>query len=207
MPDALDLIAYAAALIALAGLAQAVVGWWAVRRHGDRSPSALATIRPGVTILKPLHGDEPLLEEALASFCTQDYAPYQIIFGLQDPADPALHVIRRLRTRHPNVDISVVIDPTQHGVNRKVSNLINMAAEARYDVIVMADSDIHAAPNYLADLVGALERPGVGLVTTLYAGFGSRLGPGGLPGRDHGADPEHARSYWRSARAGASLGR
>ncbi len=51
---------------------------------------------------------------------------FQIVFGLQDAADPALHVVRRLRARFPHVDIEVVIDPAQHGVNRKISNLINM---------------------------------------------------------------------------------
>ncbi len=124
-------------------------------------------------VLKPLHGDEPMLEEALASFCAQDYATYQLVFGLQDPADPALHVIRRLRARFPDVDMEVVIDPTQHGVNRKVGNLINMYAHAKYDVIVMADSDIHAAPDYLTQLVATLAHPNTGLVTTLYAGLGA----------------------------------
>jgi ceramide glucosyltransferase len=133
----------------------------------------MTAARPGVTVLKPLHGDEPLLEQALASFCAQDYAPFQIVFGLQDPGDPALHVIRRLRARFPQVDMDIVIDPAQHGVNRKVSNLINMVHQARHDVIVMADSDIHAAPDYLSDLVAALDQPGTGLVTTLYAGFGA----------------------------------
>ena len=56
-------------------------------------------LRPPVTILKPLHGDEPMLEAALESFCTQDYDRFQIVFGVQDPADPALHVVRRLQRR------------------------------------------------------------------------------------------------------------
>jgi ceramide glucosyltransferase len=172
MAGAIGLVASSTALIAAAGLAQALVGWGAVRRHGAQHANFPVT-QPGVTILKPLHGDEPLLEQALASFCAQDYAPFQIVFGLQDPGDPALRVIQRLRARFPEVDIAVVIDPAQHGVNRKVSNLINMIHEARYDVIVMADSDIHAAPDYLSDLVGALDQPGIGLVTTLYAGFGA----------------------------------
>ncbi len=174
MPAASDIVAYIAALVAAGGLAQAVAGWWAVRRHhGGKLVHAGPPPRVPVTILKPLHGDEPLLEEALATFCTQDYGAYQIVFGLQDPADPALHVIRRLCTRFPDVDIQVVIDPTQHGVNRKISNVINMFHQAKHDVIVMADSDIHAAPDYLSDLVTALAAPGVGLVTTLYAGVGS----------------------------------
>jgi ceramide glucosyltransferase len=173
MWDAFTLTAYATASIAVAGLVQAAAGWWSVRRHDSKSSGPATTSGPAVTILKPLHGDEPLLEEALASFCGQDYGPFQIVFGLQDPADPALAIIRRLRVRYPEVDIAVVIDPTQHGVNRKVSNLINMLPAARHDIIVMADSDIHATPSYLAELVSTLQRPGVGLVTTLYAGFGS----------------------------------
>ena len=173
MLDAFNLVAYAAALIVVAGLVQAVAGWWAVRRHRRAPAVAPAPWRPGVSVLKPLHGDEPLLEEALASFCAQDYGPFQVVFGLHDAADPALHVIRRLRARFPAVDIAVVIDPALHGVNRKVSNLINMAHMAKHEVIVMADSDIHAAPDYLADLVDTLAQPGVGLVTTLYAGVGA----------------------------------
>ncbi len=166
------LLAVLAALATLAGLLQAVVGWWAVRRfsRADREPGLW---RPPVTILKPLHGDEPLLEQALATFCSQDYPAFQIVFGLQDAADPALQVIRRLRARFPAIDVDVVIDSAQHGVNRKVSNLINMYPRAKHDLIVMADSDIHATPDYLHQLVTALGRSGVGLSTTLYAGFGA----------------------------------
>ena len=174
IPAASEIAAYAAAAVAGGGLAQAVAGWWAVRRHRGSNPAHTGPApRVPVTILKPLHGDEPLLEEALATFCTQDYGVYQLVFGLQDPADPALHVIRRLRARFPDADIDVVIDPALHGVNRKISNVINMFPKAKHDVIVMADSDIHAAPDYLSDLVTALAVPGVGLVTTLYAGVGS----------------------------------
>ena len=172
MLQATTLLAVLAAAATLAGLVQAVIGWWAVRRF-SRARRQPGPWRPPITILKPLHGDEPLLEQALATFCGQDYPAFQIVFGLQDPADPALHVIRQMRARFPTVDIDVVIDPAQHGVNRKVSNLINMYSRAKYDVIVMADSDIHAGPDYLHQLATALDKDGVGLVTTLYAGFGA----------------------------------
>lgn len=165
-----DMPALGAALVAAAGLTQTVAGWAAVRRFRVRRPSPSAE-SPAVTVLKPLHGDEPLLEEALASFCAQDYPRFQIVFGLQDPADPALHVLHRLRARFPDVDMTAVIDPTPHGANRKVANLINMLPFARHGMLVIADSDIHAAPDYLRHLVAALAEPGVGLVTTLYAGL------------------------------------
>ena len=67
-------------------------------------------MRP-VTVLKPLHGDEPLLEEALASVCRQDYPALQVVFGVQDAADTALPVVRRLQARFPGCDIAVVVDP------------------------------------------------------------------------------------------------
>ena len=68
---------------------------------------------------------------------------------MQDPADPALAVVRRLQAQFPGRDIALVVDPTPHGANRKVGNLINMLPAARHDVLVIADSDVHVAPDYL----------------------------------------------------------
>ncbi len=167
---AADGAAIAAAALAGCGLVQAAAGWRALSRFCAR-PAPVAAALPPITVLKPLHGDEPLLEQALASFCAQDYPAFQIVFGLQDPADPALHVLHRLRDRFPALDMSVVVDPTPHGANRKIANLINMFAHARHDTLVIADSDIHAAPDYLRHLAAALSDPGCGLVTTLYAGL------------------------------------
>lgn len=173
------------ASLTLAGVAQSVAGWLAVRRF-SRQPIAAPAIRPPVTVLKPLHGDEPLLEAALASYCKQSYPEFQLVFGVQDAADPALRVLRRLRARFPDVDMAVVVDPTPHGANRKVANLINMLPDAKHDVLVIADSDIHAAPDYLDSLVRSLAVPGMGLATTLYAGLPSgdsltgRLGSAGI---------------------------
>jgi len=167
-----DVLTLATTALAAIGVLQLSAGWLAVNRFVNRK-TVLPELRPPVTILKPLHGDEPLLEDALASFCAQDYPEFQIVFGLQDPADLALDVLARLRARFPDVDMVVVVDPTPHGLNRKVGNLINMAPRARHDVLVIADSDIHAAPDYLSQLVAGLQAPGVGLVTTLYTGLPS----------------------------------
>jgi len=156
--------------LSLAGLCQAWAACALLRRFLARARRHAADL-PAVTVLKPLHGDEPLLEDALASLCAQDYPRFQIVFGVQDPADPALAVVARLRARFADCDIAVVVDPMSHGANRKIGNLINMLSSARHDVLVISDSDVHVAVDYLRDLVGLLEQPGIGLVTTLYAGF------------------------------------
>lgn len=161
------------ALLACIGMGQAVAGWLLCRRAVSRMalPDPNGHALPPITLLKPLHGDEPMLERALETVIRQDYPAFQIVFGVQDPADTAIAVVNRLRARFPEADITLVVDPTDHGRNRKVGNLINMFPAARHDVLVIADSDLHVRPDYLTRLVAALEAPNVGLVTTLYAGL------------------------------------
>jgi ceramide glucosyltransferase len=124
-----------------------------------------------VTLLKPLHGAEPRLAECLTSFCTQDYSgPVQIIFGLQDGSDPALAIAKDLKEKFPALDIGITVDPTAHGTNAKISNLINMNATAKHDVLLAVDSDILAPPDYLEQVVALLQKPGTGAVSVLYYG-------------------------------------
>jgi ceramide glucosyltransferase len=127
---------------------------------------------PRVTILKPLHGAEPGLLESLASFCTQDYpGPVQIVFGVQDPRDEAIAVVEQLRAQHGANHIDLVVDATMHGLNRKVSNLVNMWRRVEHEIVVVADSDMRVEPDYLSRVVAALEERGVGAVTCLYHGL------------------------------------
>ncbi len=165
--------------LTLGGLVQAGAGWLAVRRF--RTHRAPRGKRPPISVLKPLHGDEPMLEAALETFCTQDYPDLQIVFGVQDAADTAIPLVERLRRKYPGLDMELVIDPTPHGSNHKVANLINMFPSARHNVLVISDSDMHAAPDYLAQVADSLAVPGTGLVTTLYTGLPTRAGlPGAL---------------------------
>lgn len=155
--------------LSLAALGQGAAGGFFLRRL-MRQPTPQPAMRPPVTVLKPLHGDEPGLEAALESFFRQDYPSFQLVFGVQDAADPALAVLARLRARHPGADVALAIDPARHGSSGKVSNLINMLTLATHDTLVIADSDLLVAPDYLDRVVAALQRPGAGLVTTLYTG-------------------------------------
>jgi ceramide glucosyltransferase len=171
------IIVIIAVAISVIGIAQAVAGWIAVCWFANRVAAVgrarsggAGMMLPAVTVLKPLHGDEPLLEEALASVCRQDYPMFQIVFGVSDPGDTALPVAQRVRAQFGKTDIAIVTDATRHGENLKVGNLINMLPDAKHDVLVIADSDMHVAEDWLRRLVCALQEPGVGLVTTIYTG-------------------------------------
>jgi ceramide glucosyltransferase len=134
-------------------------------------PKSEPSSYPAVTIVKPLRGPELALLSNLLSFCRQDYpGKVQFLFGVSDADDPALKAVDDLRRLHPDAHITVVADARLHGPNRKVSNLLNMLPKAEHDVLVFADSDVGVAPDYLRNVVGELQRPGVGLVTCVYRG-------------------------------------
>jgi len=170
----------AMALAAIATL-QCLAGWLVVVRFATRR-RRVGRMRPPITVLKPLHGDEPLLEQGLETLCRQHYPTYQVVFGVQLSSDPAAGVVRRLQSRFPGRDLKLVVDPTQHGRNQKVGNLINMLPLARHEVLVIADSDLHVAPDYLERLAAALEPPATGVATTLYVGLPATRGIPGLLG-------------------------
>lgn len=152
--------------------------------HGRDVPSAGAGVSghlQPVSVLKPLCGVEPRLYENLRSFCVQAYPNYELVFGVRDNEDPAIDVVRRLRTEFPQLGIVLVIDPRLHGSNPKVSNLINMLPRAKYDWFVLADSDISVPADYLTRVAAPLAGSDVGIVTCLYhgiarLGFWSRMG-------------------------------
>jgi ceramide glucosyltransferase len=123
-----------------------------------------------VTVLKPLCGHEDRLEANLDTLCRQTHPHCQIVFGVRAADDPAIAVVRRLQERHPGRDIELVIDPRVIGSNLKVSNLANMMTAARHPWLVLADSDISVAPDYLERVTRPLADPRVGIVTCLYRG-------------------------------------
>jgi len=140
---------------------------WRVGRF--RGPQAASSSHlPPVTVMKPLCGLDPELRDNLRSFCRLDYPAYQIVFGVRSAGDPALAIACEIQREFPERDIAIVVDQRIHGANYKVSNLINMIAEAKHDVLVIVDSDMRVAPTYLARIVAPLVDPKVGAVTCLY---------------------------------------
>ena len=160
-----------ASLIAVAGCGFLIAATILVARAALSPARPRALAMPAVTVLKPLHGDEPGLLDNLGSFCSQDYpGPIQVVFGVQDPGDGAVAVVEHLQKTQAARDLDLVIDTKVHGLNRKVSNLVNMAPRIRHDVVVLADSDMRVDPDYLSRVTAALDEPGVGAVTCLYYG-------------------------------------
>ncbi len=154
------------ALPALAGAAYyllAVIAAWKFRRR----PRPPAGDLPPVSVLKPLHGSDPGLYQALESHARQDYPDFELVFGVSNPSDPALEHVRRLQRDFAALPVSVYVVPTA-APNAKVGVLRELSRRARHPLLVINDSDIVVGPRYLREVVAGLRPPQAGLVTCLY---------------------------------------
>src|SRR6202158_1699526 len=150
------------------------------RRRKLKQPPLPESQLPSVSILKPLKGVDPEIWESFCSHCEQDYPQFQLIFGVSDPADPAIEVVRKLQAKYPNLPIDLIVCDRVLGANIKVSSLVQMLPAARHEILLVNDSDIRVPSDYLRKVITPLRDASVGLVTCLYRGvaaptLGSRL--------------------------------
>ena len=170
-------IAGVTALLAVAGIVYMALALWSARDF-DRTVrrGAQATgFAPGVTILKPVKGVDQRMYAGFVSHCKQQYAgAYEIVFGVSSMDDPAVAEIRRLMAEFPGCAIRLVLCAERLGTSGKVSNLVQMLPEARYEHIIVNDSDILVSPNYLTRVMNVFAPRGdakpVGMVTAPYIG-------------------------------------
>jgi ceramide glucosyltransferase len=182
-------------ILALAACLYTILAIFSVRRFARVKAAAKPWKSPGVSVLKPLYGAEEGLYDNLLSFCRQSYSgPIQILLGVHDEDDAAAAIAwrvaaaaraGRIEGAPARLTVELVVDPARHGTNGKVSNLINLSARIEHELVVIADSDISVAPDYLDRLTASLLRPGVGIVTCLYrgaalSGFWSQIGAMGV---------------------------
>jgi len=150
------------------------------RRGLKMSRSAGPVFYPPVSILKPLKGTDPDIYQSFRSHCLQEYPAYEIIFGVSDAGDPAVASVEQLQREFPDHGVRLVVCTEKLGANVKVSNLEQMMQAARYQYLIVNDSDIRVDADYLQRVLAPLAEGSVGMVTCLYRGvpeatFGSRL--------------------------------
>lgn len=174
----------------MSSLAMICLGLWAssfiLALYGTRR--ALKTLKPRlsedvdykpVSILKPLKGLDPDIKENLESFFRLDYPEFEIIFSVEDTADPVNGIVEELIKQYPNVHAKLICGAINWGPNPKVNNLIKSYSVAKYDFILITDSNVRVPEEYLLHVVDKM-KPDVGVVTTCIAardakGLGGRL--------------------------------
>lgn len=120
--------------------------------------------KSAVSVLKPVHGVEPSMREAIASHTVLE-GNYEFLCGVRE-GDPAIDLIARF----PKARAVPVHTQTPNG---KVGALIDLEREARHALLVVNDADIRVETDYLLRVTAPLMNQEVGLVTCLYRAEGS----------------------------------
>jgi ceramide glucosyltransferase len=166
-----------AAIASLAYTAAAIAASAHFARRGREHAERL----PPVTLLVPLRGAEPLLEENLRAFALQDYPEVQMVLGVAREDDPALPIARRVAAALPDRRIDIDVGEIAGARNPKLANVLSMMRLARHATMILADSDTRVDADYVRDVTAPLQTPEIGAVTCLFAGvpdatFASKLG-------------------------------
>jgi len=168
-------------VLAVAGIAYYFIAIIAARLLILARRAPLPSFTPSVSILKSLKGLDPGMLDAFRSHCRQNYAgEFELLFGFSSGDDPALPAVHQLQAEFPNHTIRLIECPARLGSTGKVSTLVQLLPHARFEYLLINDSDITVGPHYLTlvmdQFVPRQSRPNdqrpksVGLVTALYRG-------------------------------------
>lgn len=143
------------------------------RHRASPNPnSSESRLRPGVSVIKPVCGDEPQLFRSLETFCTQNYPTFEIVIGAFDNEDPALREAERLKEFHTEVPVTISAPVVKDAFNRKIAILETLTPVAKYEIMIISDSDIQVGTEYIETLVREMTEPGVSAVTCAYRARG-----------------------------------
>ena len=161
---------------AIGGIAYFLLALWAAQKLKRTGPLATAgqAYLPPVSLLKPLYGVDPELKTNLETFFRQDYPVFEILFAVRNESDPSAAVVQQLMKCFANTPCTLIVTGDPPYPNAKVFSLEKMAKRASHELLVITDSDVSVASNYLKTIVRPFESKEVGLVTNLYRGVGGQ---------------------------------
>lgn len=151
----------------------------AVPRYLRERRAAEAELRTGprftppLTLMKPVHGAEPDLEQHLASFFEQDYPAFEILFCARQLDDAGLEIARRVAARYPQIPAKFFTTGEPPYINAKVASMELMEKSASYDILVISDSDVRVTPEYLRAVALPFSVDKVGGMCCVYRGIAS----------------------------------
>jgi ceramide glucosyltransferase len=137
------------------------------KRREEQSP---VEFLPPVSVLKPLHGAEPDLEENLRLFFDLDYPEYELLFCARHADDLGLRLAQRIAAEHPQVRARFLTCGEPQFPNAKMWSMAALAEAASYETLVTSDADARVSRDYLRRCVQELADPQRELASCLYIG-------------------------------------
>lgn len=113
---------------------------------------------PWVSVIRPVRGLETFSEETLGATFDLDYPRYEVIFCVQSPSDPIIPLVERLIAAHPEREAKLLVGDDYVSANPKLNNCVKGWEAARYDYVILADSNALPPRDYVQTMLAAFER-------------------------------------------------
>ena len=137
------------------------------KRREDRQAQEFL---PPISVLKPLHGTEPDLEENLRRFFELDYPEFELLFCARHADDAGLCLATRIAADYPAVRARFLTCGEPKFPNAKMWSMAVLVQAAEYETLVTSDADARVTPDYLRRCVQALADPHMALASCVYVG-------------------------------------
>ncbi|KAF2989003.1 ceramide glucosyltransferase [Methylocystis sp. MJC1] len=124
---------------------------------------------PWVSIVRPVRGVETFSEETLGATFELDYPHYEIIFCVQSPSDTIIPLVERLIKAHPEREAKLLIGDDYVSANPKLNNCVKGWEAARYDYVILADSNALPPRDYVQTMLAAF-RPDTAMTVSMPIG-------------------------------------
>lgn len=124
---------------------------------------------PWVSIVRPVRGVESFSEETLGATFELDYPNYEVIFCVQSPSDPIIPLVERLIKAHPEREAKLLIGDDYVSANPKLNNCVKGWEAARYDYVILADSNALPPRDYVQTMLAAF-RPDTAMTVSMPIG-------------------------------------
>jgi len=155
--------------LALLSLILTLWQWLVARRFPLHKQLPIGKTFPAVTLLKPLKGCDESTEACLRSWLAQQYpGALQILFAVASAQDPVCELVRSLLREFPKIDAQLVVCGPLSGNNLKVSKLMQLEPQVKYEINGVSDADVRVPPEFLTNTAPSLEDSRVGLVNCFY---------------------------------------
>jgi ceramide glucosyltransferase len=126
------------------------------KRREERTPEDFL---PPVSVLKPLHGTEPDLEDNLKRFFDLDYPEYELLFCARHADDAGLQMAQRIAAGYPHVRARFLTCGEPRFPNAKMWSMAALSEAAAYETLVTSDADARVSRDYLRRCVRELVDP------------------------------------------------
>ena len=162
----MEFLAYAAVL---AGVPLAAAARFIGRMYSEPEP---ASGGPFATVFVPCKGAPEGLAQSLESLLSQDYGPHEVLIVVPSPSDPAFAVAAAAAAAKGRGSV-VTGGPVSPRCSGKISDLLAALPRAsrESELLVFADADLRARPDWLRSLAAPVLRGEADIATScmLYA--------------------------------------